>query len=105
VSGGLVVEELYDTTGNGQADQRAVYEGGELVRLDADTTASGKPDTTQYFSGGKLVRQDQDDDGDGLVDSRFDGDEAATVPPGSQVPGSAFGKLGCGRFDRFWAKR
>jgi hypothetical protein len=37
--------------------------------------------------------------------TRFDGEEAATVPPGTRVPGSAFGKLGCGRFDRFWAKR
>jgi hypothetical protein len=43
--------------------------------------------------------------GEARSSTRFDGEEAATVPPGTRVPGSAFGKLGCGRFDRFWAKR
>ena len=43
--------------------------------------------------------------GEARSSKRFDGEQAATVPPGTRVPGGSFGKLGCGRFDRFWAKR
>jgi hypothetical protein len=43
--------------------------------------------------------------GEAKSHKRFDGEEALTVPPSTRVPGGSFGKLGCGRFDRFWARR
>jgi hypothetical protein len=105
VKGGAIVEVLYDTTGNGTADQREVYDDGKRARLDADTTGNRKPDVIQYYAGDAVARQDEDHDGDGVVDVRFEGDESVPVIGAEKIPRGRFGKLECGRFSRFWAKR
>jgi hypothetical protein len=57
------------------------------------------------MAGGQMTRQEEDHDGDGVADARFEGDQAASVPPGTKLPGARFSKLDCGRFSRFWARR
>jgi hypothetical protein len=59
----------------------------------------------QTYSGGALANQDEDTDYDGVIDQRFQGQTAVSVPPGTRVAGEKFGKLGCGSFHRFWWKR
>ena len=96
---------LYDTTGNGVADTREVWKGSEIVRLDADTNDDRRPDVVQYYTGGVVKFQDEDVDYDGIVDHRFEGEEAVSVNSGTAVPDTRFGKLGCGSFSGFWRKR
>jgi antitoxin component YwqK of YwqJK toxin-antitoxin module len=105
VVGGVVVEALIDTTGNGVADNREVYEGGERVRMDVDTNNDRKPDVTITAGPGGVSRQDEDTDFDGIVDLRFDGDTPVDIPAGTKLAGEKFGKLDCGSFHRFWWKR
>jgi hypothetical protein len=96
---------LHDTTGNGVADTREVWQGSEILRLEADTNGDRQPDVVQHFSGGQVVRQDEDLDYDGVVDQSFEGNQPMNVPAGTKLPGAKFGKLGCGSFHRFWWKR
>jgi hypothetical protein len=105
VVGGVVVEVLTDTTGNGAADTREVYEGGNIVRTDVDTNGDRRPDVTISAGPGGVSRQDEDIDFDGIVDHRFDGDTAVDVPAGTKLAGKKFGTLDCGNFHRFWWKR
>jgi hypothetical protein len=100
-----VVEVLFDTDGNGVADQREVYEDGRRVRLDVDTDGNRKPDVAQYYSGDTLTRQDEDRDGDGAIDARFEGEKAVPVVVVEALPGAPFGEVDCGRFSPFWARR
>ncbi|MDJ0852485.1 MAG: hypothetical protein QNK04_29285, partial [Myxococcota bacterium] len=105
VEGGLVTEVLYDTTGNGVVDTREVWKGNEILRLEADTNEDRRPDVVQYYSGGAVKFQDEDVDFDGLVDHRFEGEQAVSVTNGTSVPDTRFDNLGCGSFSRFWWKR
>jgi hypothetical protein len=105
VVGGVVVEALIDTTGNGVPDNREVYEGGERVRMDVDTNNDRRPDVTITVGPGGVSRQDEDTDFDGVVDLRFDGDTPVDIPAGAKVAGENFKNLGCGSFHRFWWKR
>jgi antitoxin component YwqK of YwqJK toxin-antitoxin module len=105
VSNGVMIEMLTDTTGNGFADQREVYENGGVVRLDVDTNDDRMPDIAQSTGPDGVSRQDEDTDFDGVVDQRFDGDAAVEVPAGTQVAGAKLGKLDCGSFHSFWWKR
>jgi hypothetical protein len=59
----------------------------------------------QYYAGADVRQQDEDTNFDGIVDQRFQGGQAAKVPPNTRVAGEPFGKLGCGNFDGFWWKR
>ena len=85
VVGGVVVEALIDTTGNGVADNREVYEGGERVRMDVDTNNDRRPDVTIAAAPGGVSRQDEDTDFDGIVDLRFDGDTPVDIPAWHEV--------------------
>jgi hypothetical protein len=105
VVGGVVVEALIDTTGNGVADNREVYEGGERVRTHVDTNDDRKPDVTITAMPGGISRQDEDTDFDGIVDLRFDGDTPVDIPAGTKLAGKKFERLNCGSFHRFWWKR
>jgi hypothetical protein len=105
VQGGVVTEVLIDTTGNGVADTREVYRGEERVRVDVDTNGDRTPDIAQSSGPGGVPRQDEDVDFDGVIDRRFDGDQLVDVPPGTKIPGAAFGRLGCDSFHGFWWKR
>ena len=101
----MVVEALIDTTGNGVADNREVYEGGERVRTDVDTNNDRRPDVAIAAAPGGVSRQDEDTDFDGIVDLRFDGDTPVDIPAGTKLAGEKFGRLDCGSFHRFWWKR
>ena len=103
-SAGVMTEVLIDSTGNGYADTRDVYEDGTRVRSEVDTNDDRSPDVIQALGPGGVPRQDEDTDFDGLVDLRFDGEELVEVPAGTKV-GAKFGKIGCGSFHRFWWKR
>jgi hypothetical protein len=105
VVGGVVVEALIDTTGNGVADNREVYEGGERVRTDVDTNDDRMPDVTISAGPGGASRQDEDTDFDGIVDLRFDGDAPVDIPAGTKMAGEKLGNLNCGSFHPFWWKR
>ncbi|MHC4422998.1 MAG: hypothetical protein ACYS1E_20775 [Planctomycetota bacterium] len=105
VENGIVTEVLHDTTGNGVADTREVWQSNEILRLEADTNDDRRPDVVQHFSGGQVVRQDEDVDYDGVADQRFEGNQPVNLPPGTKLPGAKFDKLGCGNFHRFWWKR
>lgn len=105
VVGGVVVEALIDTTGNGVADNREVYEGGERVRLEVDTNEDRRPDVAIVARPGGVSRQDEDTDFDGIIDLRFDGDTPVDIPAGTKFAGEKFEKLDCGSFDAFWWKR
>jgi len=87
------------------ADTREVWQGNEILRLEADTNGDRQPDVVQYFSGGQVARQDEDLDFDGVADQRFEGSQPVSLPPGTKLPGEKFDKLGCGSFHRFWWKR
>jgi hypothetical protein len=102
---GVVVEALIDTTGNGVADNREVYEGGERVRMDVDTNNDRMPDVVIAVGPGGVSRQDEDTDFDGIVDLRFDGDTPVDIPADTKVAGGKFRNLDCGSFHRFWWKR
>jgi len=103
-SGGAPTEALIDTTGNGVADTREVYQGGNRVRVEVDTNDDRRPDVVQSLAPGGQPRQDEDTDFDGVIDRRFDGDALVDVPAGTKV-GPKFGELGCGSFHAFWWKR
>ncbi len=105
VVGGVVVEALIDTTGNGVADNREVYEGGARVRTDIDTNNDRKPDVTISTAPSGASRQDEDTDFDGIIDQRFDGDTPIDIPAGTKLAGEKFGRLDCGSFHGFWWKR
>jgi hypothetical protein len=105
VSNGVVVEVLVDTTGNGIADQREVYQGGARVRLDADTNDDRRPDVVQSVATSGLPLQDEDVDYDGTIDRRFEGDQVVELSNGHKIPGEPFGRIDCGSFHRFWWKR
>ena len=103
---GNVVAVLTDTSGNGIADQRIVYEGGAIARIEVDTNGNRKPNAAIYYdANGQPTHQDEDADHDGVADQRFRGQEPVELPPGTRIPGDRFGKLGCGRFHPFWWKR
>ena len=99
-----MVELLIDTTGNGVADTREIYSGGNITRVEVDTNKDRKPDVVQSTGPGGVSRQDEDTDFDGIIDRRFDGEKLAEVPAGLAA-GEDFGKLDCGSFNGFWWKR
>jgi hypothetical protein len=105
VSNGTVVEALVDTTGNGVADTREVYQGGEILRVEIDTNNDRAPDIVQTTLPGGVSRQDEDADFNGTIDRRFDGDALIESATGTKIEGSRFGTLDCGGFDSFWTKR
>ena len=79
--------------------------GGQLAELQADTNGDTLPDVVQYFAGADVRQQHEATNFDGVIDRRFQGQTAVTVPRNTRVPGEKFEKLGCGSFDRFWSKR
>ena len=100
-----MTQVLIDTDGDGVADQREVYAGGRRTRVEADTNGDGRPDVLQLLTGDAVTRQDEDVDFDGRVDRRFEAGKPVVLSSQSALPGERFGKLDCGRFDRFWSKR
>ena len=100
----MISEVLFDSSGDGFADQRQVYRDGAVVRTDADTNADRKPDVVQSASNGIPI-QDEDVDYDGVVDQRFKGDQLVSVPAGTAIAGAAFQRLDCGSFHPFWWRR
>jgi len=103
--GGTIAEVLVDTTGNGVADNRDVYENGKSVRTEVDTNNDRKPDVTISIAPSGASRQDEDTDFDGIIDHRFDGDAPVDIPAGTKLAGEKFGRLDCGSFHGFWWKR
>ncbi len=87
VSNGQVVEVLVDTTGNGVADTREIYENGDRIRLEVDTNDDRRPDVVQAVGEGGLPLQDEDVDFDGVVDRRFQGDQLVETASGTEIAG------------------
>ena len=105
LEGGMVVEVLVDTTGNGVADVREVYQNGQRIRLDADTNGDRMPDVVQSVAANGASVQEEDVDFDGQIDHRFEGDQPVELSNGHRIQGEKFGRVGCGSFHRFWWKR
>jgi hypothetical protein len=93
-----------DANGDGKADQRQVFEGGSIARIEADTNQDGRPDVVQYLSGTNVVRQCQDDSYDGTVDACFEGEKVVPVT-GVKELRQPLGSLDCAGFDAFWKRR
>ena len=102
LQGGVVVEGLVDSTGDGKGDVRQGFEGGEMASAEVDTNGSGRADVVQYFAGGNIIRQCQDDDANGTVDACFEGE--AQVPVSGTTELATVKELGCGTADRFWKR-
>ena len=86
-----------------KAGQRDFYRAGQRVRVEIDTRGDGRPDVVQYLGEGeRVMRQDEDSNQDGRLDLRFENDVPVAVdaPPEGPAP---LERLGCGKFDRFWA--
>ncbi len=104
VAGGVVVEVLSDSTGDGIADTREVYENGQRVRVEVDTNGDRKVDVMQSVTEAGVAVQEEDTDFDGRIDRRFEAEELVASNNGIPL-GADFGQIGCGSFDRFWWKR
>jgi hypothetical protein len=98
---------LDDSTGDRFADRRQVYEGSELVRLEADTNADRRPDVWITYRGGQAAIQDEDADYDGRVDQRFDltTEEQLEVEGSGEPPSrERFARLQCSGFSALWRR-
>ncbi len=104
VAHGVVVEVLSDSTGNGIADTREIYENNQRVRVEADTNGDRKVDVVQSVTAAGVAVQEEDTDFDGSLDRRFEDNQLVESTHGTRV-GADFGPIGCGSFHRFWWKR
>jgi hypothetical protein len=102
-AGGVPSDALVDSNGDGKAEQRQVFEGGNLARVELDTNGNQRADVVQYYAGGAVARQCQDDDHDGTVDACFEGEKAVPVS-GIRELGPAFDKLSCGSAHELWRR-
>jgi hypothetical protein len=91
-----------DSDLDGRVDTREHYTGGVRDRIEADTNGDGLPDVVQHLDGEDVVRQDEDSDFDGSLDRSFEGPAAVELQGEMRV--EPFGRLDCGRFDRFWRR-
>ena len=57
-----------DEDRNGVFEQRVVYQGDRLARLDVDEDQDGRIELRQFYQAGLLSKVERDTDGDGLMD-------------------------------------
>jgi antitoxin component YwqK of YwqJK toxin-antitoxin module len=96
---------LDDSTGDGFADRRQIYEQGELVWVEADTNGDRRPDVWLRYEGGVPKTQDEDSDYDGRIDQRFDLATEEALPletPVEPESSEKFGKIRCTGFSELW---
>jgi antitoxin component YwqK of YwqJK toxin-antitoxin module len=96
---------LDDSTGDGFADRRQIYEQGVLVRVEADTNGDRRPDVWLGYEGGAARTQDEDADYDGRIDQRFDlvTEEAVSFEtPVEPTSSEKFSKIRCSGFSKVW---
>jgi len=106
-SAGVVDRALEDSTRDGWADRRQVFDNGDQTRLDADTNADRLPDVWITFQAGQAALQMEDSDFDGAVDQQFDLQTETEVPLGNGgTPPSVerFERVRCRDFSEFWAR-
>jgi hypothetical protein len=106
-SGGVVDAAREDSTHDGWADRRQIFEDGNQTRLDADTNADRLPDVWITFEAGQASLQMEDSNFDGSVDQQFDLAAEAEVPlqNGGQPPSiERFDRVRCRDFSGFWRR-
>ena len=99
---GTPKEALADTNGDGAAENRQVFEGGALARVEIDTNKNSKPDVVQYYAGNAVSRQCQDDDHNGTIDACFQGESPVAVSGVTQP--APLEKLSCGSAHELWKR-
>ena len=93
-----------DTDGDGVGEQRQIYSGGQLSRVEVDTNDDGRADVIQYLSDGNISRQCEDAEFDGQIDHCFEGESLVGVSGVTNV-GAPLESLGCGSLHPFWRGR
>jgi hypothetical protein len=95
---------LVDTDRDGVGEQRQIYSGGQLSRVEVDSNDDGRADVVQYLVDGNIVRQCEDTEFDGQIDRCFEGEKLVGVSGVTDVEAS-LEKLGCGNLHPFWRGR
>ena len=105
--GGVATLSLEDSSGDGYADRRQIFEAGVPARLEADTNGDRRTDVWISYVGGQARTQDEDTNFDGQIDQRFDlaTEQAQKLNGGGESPSQApFERIRCEGFSEFWQR-